>query len=139
MTLSDVLSIFAVLVSSLSLVLSWRQYARDRSRLKMKLSIKDDMKNGPTFLVSAVNDGRRPVTVVRGVALVESGHYYPVYDTRIELKENDAFEFSVPFSGFFKSMSSGDFIKAFELEDSTGRRVSIGTRNLRKQIKKIMP
>ena len=78
------------------------------------------MKNGPTFLVSAVNVGRRPVTVVRGVALVESGHYYPVYDTRIELKENDAFEFSVPFSGFFKSMSSGDFIKAFELEDSTG-------------------
>ena len=100
MALSDILSIFAVLVSSLSLVLSWRQYARDRSRLKMNLSIKDDMKDGPAFLVSAVNVGRRPVTIVRGVALVESGHYYPVYDTRIELKENDAFEFSVPFSGF---------------------------------------
>jgi len=139
MTLSDILSVFAVLISSLSLVLSWRQYARDRSRLKLNLSLRDDMKGGPAFVLSAVNAGRRPATVVRGVAVVESGHYYPVYDTRIELKENDAFDFSVPFSGFFNSLPSGDFIKAFELEDSTGRRVSIGTRSLSKQIKKIMP
>jgi hypothetical protein len=138
MTFSNILSVIAVLISGLSLALAWRQYARDRSRLKLNLSLRDDVKDGPAFLLSAVNAGRRPVTVVRGVALVESGHYYPVYDTRIELKENDAFDFSVPFSGFFNSISSGDFIKAFELEDSTGRRVSIGTRSLRKQIKKIM-
>ena len=73
MTFSDILSVFAVLISSLSLVLSWRQYARDRSRLKLNLSLRDDVKDGPAFLVSAVNAGRRPVTVVRGVALVEFG------------------------------------------------------------------
>jgi hypothetical protein len=129
---ASILPVIAVLISSLSLVLSWRHYARDRSRPKLTLSLRDDVKNGPAFLLSAVNTGRRPVTVVRGVALVESRHYYPVCDMRIELKENDTFEFSVPFSGFFNSISSGNFIKAFELEDSSGRRVSIGTRSLRK-------
>jgi hypothetical protein len=119
--------------------LSWRQFARDRSRLKPGLNIREDLRDGPTFIVSAVNAGRRPVTVVRGEALTVSGKYYPVYDTRIELKENDSLEFTVPFSGFFDSQKSGDFIKAFELEDSTGRRVSVGTRRLQKQIRKALP
>lgn len=139
MTFSNLISVLALFISSLSLVLSWRQFARDRSRLKPGLNIREDLRDGPTFVVSAVNAGRRPVTVVRGEALTVSGKYYPVYDTRIELKENDSLEFIVPFSDFFDSQKSGDFIKAFELEDSTGRRVSVGTRRLQKQIRKALP
>ena len=37
---SDYLSIFAVLISSLSLYLSWRNFRRDRSHLKIKLDFK---------------------------------------------------------------------------------------------------
>jgi hypothetical protein len=139
MKFSDYFSIFAVLISALSLYLSWRQYSRDRSHLKLGLKItREDIRKGPAFVVSVVNVGRRPATVPHGFAQVSSGKRYPVYDTPIVLEETKGFEFSVYFFDFFRSLSSGSFITAFVMEDSAGKRYSISTRPLKIQIKKCL-
>ena len=136
---SDYLSILAVAISGISLYISWRQYSRDRSHLKLGLKVQEDIRNGPTFIISVVNVGRRPTTIVRGYALVSSGKRYPVFDTPTVLEETKTLEFSVPFAGFEKTFSFPYIIKAFEIEESTGKRSSIKTRHLKNQIKKYVP
>ena len=138
MTFSDYLSIIALVISALALFLSWRQYVRDQSHLKLNVDVQSDMVDGPMFIVKAVNQGRRPITIVRANARVSSGKAYPVFDTRTVLDETETLEFKVEFSGFFRTMASGYYIKAFEFEDTTGKRHIIKTSRLRKEVEKIL-
>jgi len=66
MTFSDYVAIIALGMSGLALFISWRQYVRDQSYLKIDVQIEKD-------LVKAVNQGRRPLTIVQAEARVSSG------------------------------------------------------------------
>jgi len=111
---------------------------RDQSHLKLDVSVQNDMIDGPMFIVKAVNHGRRPITILKVYAVVSSGKEYPVYDIKTTLDEIEMLEFSVPFSGFFKTISSGYYIKSLEFEDTTGKRHIIKTRKLRKEVERIL-
>lgn len=138
MAFSDYISIFALGISALALFISWRQYVRDQSNLKLAVRIHNDIVDGPMFILKAVNKGRRPLTIIQAYARVSSGKAYPVYDTRTTLDETEMLEFSVPFSGFFNTISSGYYIKAFEFEDTTGKRHIVKTRRLRKDVENML-
>lgn len=136
--LSDIISIIALLVSFFALFISWRQFLRDQSHLILRIEIQDNIHTGPMFIVKAVNQGRRPITIIRADARVSSGKEYPVFDTCTTLNETETLEFKVPISGFFKSLSSGYYITAFELVDSTGKRHITKTRRLRRQVTSVL-
>jgi hypothetical protein len=139
MAFSDYISIFAITISALSLYLSWSQFSRDRSHLRLGLKIENDASKGPAFVISIVNVGRRSTTIARGYALVSSGKRFPVYDTPTVLEERKTLQFTVYFYDFFRSLSSGYFIEAFEVEDTAGKRYAVKTRPLRKKIEELLP
>jgi len=126
MQISDYLSITAIIISAISLYISWREYERDRSQLKASLSIVDDNKGGETFLLKIVNSGRRPVNIRTVYARLRNRRRYPVFDTLTLLEETKNLEISIPFEGF---KNPGNVV-AFEVDDTTGRRYSIKTRRV---------
>jgi len=134
MSFSDYISILALTISALSLFISWRQYLRDRGLIRLEVGLRKDIRTGPGFQLTMVNGGRRPVTIEGIYARVSSGKRYPVFDTRKTLNETDNLEVAVPFSGFFKTISSGYFITAFEVDDTTGKRYTVKTRHLRDEV-----
>jgi hypothetical protein len=138
MAVSDYLAVLALLISAISLYISWRQYSRDRSHLKLSLDIEEDVTRGPAFMIQVVNAGRRQATVVRGYARVSSGKRYPVFDTQTVLEETDSLQFKVYFADFFRTFSSKYYIQAFEVEDTMGRRSTVSTRPLKNKIKKCL-
>jgi hypothetical protein len=138
MIFSDYVSIFALTISLLSLIISWRQYMRDRGQIKLDVSLGQDIRSGPGYIVAIVNRGRRPVTIEGIFARVSSGKRYPVFDTRKTLDETETHQVSVPFSGFFKSISSGYYIQAFEVDDTTGKRYVVKTRSLRREVARVL-
>jgi len=138
MAVSDYLAGLALLISAISLFISWRQYSRDRSHLKLSLDIQDDVTKGPAFIIRVVNSGRRQTTVARGFARVSSGKRYPVFDTITVLEETDTLQFTVYLYDFFRTYSSKYYIQAFEVEDTTGRRFIVRTRHLKNRIKKYL-
>lgn len=107
---------------------------RDQSHLKLSVDVQSDYRSGPMYVLKAVNQGRRPVVILYAYARVSSGKTYPVFDTRTTLNETNSLEFTVPFSGFFKTLSSGCYIRAFEFEDSTGKHYVIKTNRLRREV-----
>ena len=117
---SDYLSIFAVFISSISLYISWRNFRRDRSHLKIKLDFKVHPGRGSEYLVNIVNDGGRTTTVTKVFARLKSKKRYPVFDGPTPLGETQSKEISVPMAGF-KSLLHPLGIRAFEVEDSTGK------------------
>ena len=138
MAVSDYLAVLALLISAISLFISWRQYSRDRSHLKLSLDIQKDVTKGPAFIIQVVNSGRRQTTVARGFARVSSGKRYPVFDTLTVLEETDTLRFTVYLYDFTKTYSSKYYIQAFEIEDTTGRRSVVRTHHLKNQIKKYL-
>lgn len=138
MSFSDTIAIIALTLSGLSLTLSWRQYLRDRGLIKLEVTLRKDIRSGPGFQLRVVNRGRRPVTIEAIYARVSSGKRYPVFDTQKTLNETDDLEVSVPFSGFFRSISSGYYIKAFEVDDTTGKCYAVKTQRLRGEVEKAL-
>ena len=128
MSFSDFISIFALVVSAVSLYLSWRQYRRDRSHLDALITV-DNKYGEPIYSVRVVNKGRRPATVNRIYARVRNKKRYPVYDTLVSLEEMDKIDFTVPMAGFSSAHDDPDFIVAFEVEDTSGKTFVFKTRN----------
>ena len=80
LSLSDYLSIGALIISSISLFLSWRQFSRDRGRLQLKLNFIEQPRGG-AFTLVVTNDGRRPVTISK-VFLCSFSSHLTVYRQR---------------------------------------------------------
>lgn len=67
---SDYLSMIALVFSCLSLFLSWRNFLRDRSHLKVSLDFTHRQNQGSQYHVVITNDGRRTATLVKVDALL---------------------------------------------------------------------
>lgn len=132
---SDYLSILAVLLSVTSLYISWRNFHRDSSRLKVMLEFEVFPGSGSSYTVRMINVGRRPASVIRVYARLKNGKRYPVMDTTTLLAETQFKDLSVPMAGFRNEYPL--YITAFEVEDSTGKTYKARTWKLWWRIRKI--
>ncbi len=117
--LSNYLAVLAVLLSAISLYVSYRTYRRDVSHLKVSLNYDADPLHGDGYTVRIINDGRRPATITHVFARVKSGKRYPVMDTVTRLGETEFRDLPVPMAGFGNGHPSA--IRAFEVEEATGK------------------
>jgi hypothetical protein len=134
---SDILASLALIVSMVSLYVSWREYRRDTSRLKIRLDFQVYPGKGSAYVVRIINIGRRDTTISKVFACMKSGKHYPVFDTLMLLKETETKEFTVPVAGFLKSNFHPLHIRAFEVEDTTGKPYRARTCWLGRRIRKV--
>ena len=132
---SDYLSIIAVILSATSLYISYQNYRRDTSRLKVKLDFDVTPGRGSKYTVRVANVGRRPASIVKVYARLKNGERYPVFDTLTLLAETQFKDVSVPMAGFRDKHPL--YIRAFEVEDTTGKVYKARTWTLWWQIRKI--
>lgn len=125
----------ALVVSISSFILSWRNFQRDTSRLKVQLSYEVQHGRGSGYMVRITNVGRRPASVTGVYARIKNGKRYPVMDTTTLLAETQFKDLSVPMAGFGNEHPL--YIKAFEVEDSSGKLYKAQTWKLWWQIRKI--
>lgn len=132
---SDYLSIIAVILSATSLYISYRNYRRDTSRLKIKLGFEVHSGRGSNYTVRIINVGRRPASITNMYARLKNGKRYPVFDTTTLLAETQFKDLSVPMAGFRDEHPL--YITAFEVEDTTGKVYKARTWTLWWHIRKI--
>jgi len=125
----------ALIVSCASFYLSWRNFRRDASRLKIKLGFEVHPGHGSNYTVRIINVGRRPATITNMYARLKNGKRYPVFETTTLLAETQFKDLSVPMAGFRDEHPL--YIKAFEVEDITGKVYKAHTRTLWWHIRKI--
>jgi hypothetical protein len=125
----------ALIVSCASFYLSWRNYRRDSSRLKINLEFDVNPGRGSAYTVRMINVGRRPASITRVYARLKNGKRYPVMDTTTVLAETQFKDLSVPMAGFRNEHPL--YIIAFEVEDTTGKVYKARTWKLWWHIRKI--
>ncbi|MBU2611577.1 MAG: hypothetical protein KJ606_11645 [Chloroflexi bacterium] len=126
---SDVLATLALILSTISLYVSWRQYRRDVSRLKIRLDFQVFIGKGSAYLVYITNTGRRPATVSKVYARMRGEGHYPVFDAKRLLAETETLDLSVPLAGFTSSLRHPLDITMIEVEDSAGKVYKAGLSN----------
>jgi hypothetical protein len=132
---SDFVSGAALLLSALSLYISYRNYHRDVGVLKLTLRFEADPSHGNLYLLTITNIGRRPVTLIKVVARLKNQERCVVYDSNIVLNETASKEIIVPMVGFHNE--SPLMIRAFDAEDSSGRIYRVRTWKMYRQVRKL--
>ncbi len=135
---SENISIVALILSGISLFISWRQFDRDRSRIKLSLEFLVETGMGSAYILDITNTGRRITTITQCYAkLASNSTYYPISDTETALGETQNTEVVVPLHGFKNSISHPLDIELFAVEDTTGKRHIIKTASVRKEINRV--
>jgi len=125
----------ALIVSCASFILSWRNFRRDASRLKIKLDFEVYPGYGSSYTVRITNVGRRPSSITSVYARLKNGKRYPVYEGTTLLAETQFKDLSVPMAGFQNEHPL--YIRAFEVEDTTGKVYKARTWTLWWHIRKV--
>lgn len=125
----------ALIVSCASFFLSWRNFRRDASRLAIKLGFEVHPGRGSNYTVRITNIGRRPASIAKVYARLKNGNRYPVFDTTTLLTETQFKDLTVPMAGFRDEHPL--YIRALEVEDTTGKVYKARTWKLWWQIRKI--
>ena len=119
----------ALIIRISSFILSWRNFRRDRSHLKLSLDFENLPKQGSQFKVTITNDGRRTATLVRVDALFWFRKREIFFAQETTLTEGAHKKLSAPLARF-SSISSPLAVRAFEAEDSVGNKYRAGTLRL---------
>ena len=127
----------ALFISAVSLYMSWRQFDRDRSWLKLGLEFHLKSGRGSSYSLKIVNIGRRPVTIIKCYARLKSGKAYPVYDRPTILNETNNLNVDIPLYDFRSTIIHPLDIVAFEVEESTGKLSRIMTRRIGRDVRKL--
>lgn len=125
----------ALIVSCASFILSLRNFRRDVSRLKVILGFEVHPGRGSAYTVRITNVGRRPASVTKVYAHHKDGNRYPVSDATTLLTETQFRDLTVPMAGFQDDHPLD--IRAFEVEDTSGKVYIARTRKLWWRIRKI--
>lgn len=133
---SDYIATVALLFSCASLYLSWRNFDRDASRLKIRLDFEIQPGLGSMYIVRFTNAGRRPSTVIKVHARLKNGKRYPVFDAPTRLEETQFKELTVPVAKF-GALPHPLHITVFEVEDSAGKIYQAYTWKLWRHIRKV--
>jgi len=128
---SDYLSTLALVISCASFFLSWRQFVRDASRLKLYLNYERETGSG-SFKLTIINDGRRPVTIEKIYLVATDNKRYSVLAGNFELEESQPYDVSIVLSAYGLHPVE---VSRIIVWDTNGRKKSISTRNLQKKIR----
>ncbi|MBI3166595.1 MAG: hypothetical protein IPG44_06450 [Anaerolineales bacterium] len=127
---SDYLSMIALVFSSLSLLLSWRNFRRDRSHLKLSLVFETHGKLADgQYLLTITNVGRRPATLVKVDAVFWFQKRHNIFSQETVLAEGARKSLSV-YLVFFPSISNPLAVRTFEAADSLGTKYRTNTLGL---------
>ncbi len=116
---SDYVAILALLVSCASFYLSWRNFQRDTSRLKIVLGFEVQAGSGGRYTIRVINVGRRPASIARVYARHRDGSRHSVFDIATLLAETQFKDLTVPMAGLQDNHPLD--IRAFEVEDISGK------------------
>jgi len=133
-------------IAGLALLVSWFEYRRNRSHLKIRLQFHLKTKESEAaFLVSVVNSGRRPVSVEKVLLRLRSGETwnYPPRDLYgkdarpIELAETIPYPYLFPLQLMPRTANGPLDIKQVEVYDTLGKKyICRVSRTLRSQIQR---
>lgn len=124
MTISDFLSVFAIILSTVSLMLSWKQYSRDTGYLKLSLDFSVPPVGGALHL-TITNIGRRPITVRDVYLYARKNEQFLLSVGNILLEETESREITIPISGYVEK--SPLEVKFIEVIDTRGKQCKIST------------
>lgn len=120
---SDYLAIFAFVLSSFSLFLSWKNYMRDRSHLKLQVTYK---KANKEFQLLVTNDGRRIAVLQEVSALLWFGKRHTITTTLYDLTEDRQKSYSIPLA-MLPGISSPLRVRGFIVMDTRGNTYRVST------------
>ena len=126
------------LIGFLAVLIAWRQFSRDRSNLKIDVEFHLESGRGTAFLVSLVNNGRRPVSV-RSVGLrLHSGRVLlrPDFITPEVLRETESRQVWFPLYEYRNDIHSPLDVAHAVASDTSEREYTVSCRKLRRQINK---
>jgi hypothetical protein len=124
MNFSDFLSVFAVIISSVSLMLSWKQFSRDTGYLKLSLDFSVPPVGGALHL-AITNIGRRPITVRNIYLCARRNERFLLSESNILLEETESREITIPISGYVEKTPLE--VKFIEVIDTRGKQCKIST------------
>lgn len=122
-------STVALLISSVSLFISWRNFRRDRSHLKLTLEYERQAGPEGQYQLTVTNDGRRAATLTEVNALLWFRERCTVYQQSTPLEEGKQKRILVPLA-MIPSLSTPLRVRAFEARDSVGNRYRRSTLGL---------
>jgi hypothetical protein len=131
MSFFDLLSIFALIISGISLAISWMQYSRDSGRLKLNLDFSVPPVGGALH-IGITNIGRRPITVRNIYLHNRQNQRFLLPDTNILLAETESRKITIPISGYVEK--SPLELKSIEVIDTRGKRYKASTFWLRSKM-----
>lgn len=132
------LSIFAILISFASLVVSAWVALRDRSNLKTHCSVfrSQETNEYSHLYIKAVNTGRRPITILYFMGMYTDKHKsgYQIKNGGARLNEGDYWEEKIgKFDGMMISdVGEGDMVDLIDLylEDTSGKQYPVSEAKL---------
>jgi hypothetical protein len=113
------LSSAAFIVSCASFVLSWQNFRRDRSHLRITLKFEDRPQQQAQYEVTITNDGRRSAKLIEVAALLWFRKRHIIYQQDTSLGEGEQKSIIVPLA-MIHSISTPLSIRAFQARDSVG-------------------
>lgn len=120
---SDYIAILALLISCASFYLSWRNFRRDRSHLKLTL---DYEKQKRQYRIAITNDGRRVATLDKVDALLWFRRQQTVFEHETELTEGKQKNIFVPLV-MLPGISNAPAVRGFEAVDTRGNKYRAST------------
>lgn len=132
------ISIVSLVISIISLFISWRAFERDRNNLKVTAEFHLESGQGTAFKVHLVNRGRRSINIENILLRLNSGkELMPKLDSpKVVLDENEPYICWFPLFHYKNELNSPLEIKQAEVYDSHGKKYSFPFSRLRKQISK---
>jgi hypothetical protein len=132
------ISIASLVVSILSLFISWRALTRDRSDLRVSAEFHLESEHGTTFKVRLVNQGRRPIHIENILLRLNSGKSLlsELVSPKIILDEGESYVFLFPLVHYQDEINSPLDIKRAEVYDTKGKKYTFPFSKLKKQIVK---
>jgi hypothetical protein len=125
---SDYIAILALLVSCASFYLSWRNFRRDRSSLKLSMDFEGRPDHGLSYRVTVTNNGRRPATLMEVRALFWFRESQVVFEQETLLEEGRNKVIFVPFAMI--PFPNPLAVRGFEARDSLGNKYHTNTLGL---------
>ena len=119
----------ALIISCASFILSWRNFRRDRSHLKLTLEFENRRHQERQYKVTITNDGRRSATLTEVNVLLWFRKQHTIYKQDTLLEEGKQKPILVPLA-MIPFISTPLLIRAFEARDSVGHKYRKSTLRL---------
>jgi hypothetical protein len=120
MNYSDALSIVALIISGISLIISWRTFTRDRSQIKIAANLELQEFGETSIIIEIVNVGRR-ITILKELSIILTNKpgIYRTLENK-EMKEAESYKIEMTRAHLGTKIANTQEIKYIEIEETNG-------------------